>query len=235
MKKGCTVLLLWIGLYSTAQTEKIETNLVNAVDLITYAADYETDGEAQKVYLLVETSATGVAEESRFYIEQAVQLLFKRLEERDKIAIGTYGVVSGVVLPYTQVIDEKAINNGITALLSGGFTPVSRDGIAIAYELASQEADLESTHRIIMVKGSAEYQETAVSSTSLNAYVSIPATTPESKGGTAVITPKTKAEERQEQREQRKQAKAAQHKNLGGAIALTALTILPEILEVIKD
>lgn len=235
MKKGCTLLLLWIGLYSTAQTEKIETNLVNAVDLITYAADYETDGEAQKVYLLVETSVTGVAKESRFYIEQAVQLLLKRLEEGDEMAIGTYGAVSGVVLPYTQVTDEKAINNGITALLSGGFTPVNRDGIAIAYELASQQADLENTHRIIMVKGSAEYPDTAAKSTSFNAYVTIPATTPESKGETAAITPKTKAEERQEQREQRKQAKAAQHKNLGGAIALTALTILPEILEVIKD
>jgi hypothetical protein len=45
----------------------------------------------------------------------------------------------------------------------------------------------------------------------------------------------TPKEERQAQRAQRKQAKAAEHKNLGGAIALTALTILPEILDVIKD
>lgn len=235
MKKGCTLLLLCIGLYSTAQTERVETNIVKVLDFITYAADYETTGEAQKIYLLVETSASGVSKESRFYIEQATQLLIRRLEEGDEIAIGTYGAVSGISLPYTQIADIEAVKGGITSLLQGAFTAVAKDGIAIAYELANEQADLETLHRIIMIKGSAQQQITTSSSAMRSAYLSKEIETLESNEKTEAIVEMSKLRKRQVQRSQRKQVKASQHNNLTGAIALTALTILPELLEIIKD
>lgn len=232
MKIGCTMLLMCMSLYITAQTEKIETTVVKTENLITFAADYESSDDEQSLYLLVETGTAGITQNSKFYIEQGVQLLLKRLQEGDKIAIGTYGSVNALVLPYTRIEDKEAVTDGINSLLMGTFEASEHDGVAIAYDLAEAKNKDDILANIIMLRGASK-NDTPILAT--NAYGNTVKTLEPSQAESPSEIVNTKEEDRKEKRSQRQQAKAASHNNLGGAIALTALTILPEILDIIKD
>lgn len=236
MKARLTMVVLFVALQITAQSEnQIQTTVLKAEHLISYAADNFPTDEPQQVYLLVEAGKAGIAVDDRFYIEQGLKLLLKRLGEEDKIAIGTYGVVNATVLPFTEIGDLVDIENAMHTLFKGTFKQEYKDGIAMAYNLAEKHYDDEMISTVIMLRGTGQQLIT----TNETAIVSVYQQISQNSGIKTVVKDETlnptNREERKQQRAQRKQAKAAQHKNLGGAIALTALTILPEILDVIKD
>lgn len=236
MKNVWTMVLFVIGLQMTAQTENdIQTTVLKAEHLITFAADNFPSEEPQQVYLLIETGKAGIATDDRFYIEQGLKLLLKRLDQEDKIAIGTYGAVNAAVLPFTEVSDKIIIDSGIANLFKGNFKQEPKDGIAMAYDLTEQNYNEEMTSNVLMLRGTGQKIVAEKSTELVSAYQQVSLS---QKDPVAVATKKgavSEKEEKKEERAQRKQARAAEHKSLGGAIALTALTLLPEILDVIKD
>lgn len=237
MKYLAQAVVLFVMMQMTAQTQdQTQTTVLKAEQLITYAADNYPADDPVQLYILVETGSAGIHQDHKFYIEQGVKLLTKRLEPEDKIAIGTYGAVSAVVLPFTEVSVGKVIEQGVQKLFSGSFKEVSKaDGIALAYDLTEANYDEDVVSNVIMIRGSGVHQEPAQAKSVTSVYKKVSETNLVAQEVEVAKAPTTPKEERQAQRAQRKQAKAAEHKNLGGAIALTALTILPEILDVIKD
>ena len=221
-----TISLLMIFPLIAQEETEITTTVLKAENLITYAADNYPQQNAQQIYLLVETGVSGISQESKFFVEKGVELLLKRLKTGDEIAIGTYGSTNGILIPYTDVTKEELITQQVQALLKSTFNSQNGDGMDIAYNLAesNQTATKEST--VLMLRDTGLSTVSAPPSAT-NSFVA----TENLSGIDTINTPAT----RKELRAQRKQAKAAEQTTIGGAIALTALTILPEILDIIKD
>jgi hypothetical protein len=233
MKSIFTLALLFIAFQLPSQNE-IETKsvVIRAEHLITYAAENFPSDDAQQLYILVETGKAGISPEDKFYIEQGIKLLIKRLDDNDMIAIGTYGAISANILSFTEVSKASVLQESVESLFKGDFIAMTSSGISIAYDMMEAHYDEEKVSSVIMIRGTGidlieDAQEVIAS---INGVKS-PANTTSLYQGAEVSS----RDKRKQEREQRKQSRAADHKNLGGAIALTALTLLPEILDVIKD
>jgi hypothetical protein len=233
MKSIFTLALLFIAFQLSAQNEsETKSTIIKAEHLITYAAENFPSDDAQQLYILVETGKAGISPEDKFYIEQGIKLLIKRLDDNDMIAIGTYGAISANILSFTEVSKAAVLQEAVESLFRGDFIAMTSSGISIAYDMMDAHYDEEKVSSVIMIRGTGidlieDAQEVIAS---INGVKS-PANTTSLYQGTEVSS----RDKRKQEREQRKQSRAADHKNLGGAIALTALTLLPEILDVIKD
>lgn len=221
MKNVLIAILILVVSQTIAQNE-IETTVLKGDQLINYAADNFPSEEAQHIYVLVETGNAGVSPESRFYLEKGIQLLLNRLEDDDQIAIGVYGENQGTVLPYTSVKLKEMILQKIERLYQGIFIETPTDGIDVAYTLAQQNYNDEGKNTVVMLRGtdrntaSMATSASTMTTTSLsNRGVQLPITHPE----------KTSSD----------QIKTVNHSKVGGAIVLTALTILPELIGIIKN
>ena len=233
MKNIFTLALMLIALQLKAQNEsEIQSTVIKAEHLITYAAENFPSENPQQLYVLVETGESGISIENKFYIEQGLRLLIKRLDDGDKVAIGTYGAISANILPFTEVSKIVVLQESIDSLFTGNFVESNASGIAIAYDMIEAHHDDEQASSVIMIRGAGiknreEARALTASNTPQKDQNSIASLYKE-----AQVSPR---DQRKLEREQRKQSRAADHKNLGGAIALTALTMLPEILDIIKD
>ena len=201
------LLCLHVG-YAQENTQEVLTTMLTMERLITHAADQFPVDESQQIYVLVETEAGGVSKDARFYMEQGMRLLLKRLESTDFIAIGTYGYDNQTLLDFTEVSDVKVILAAMTQLYAIETTDNEREGIDLAYQytIDNFEEGYENKVLILRNNSSASHRKLTNSSSSKK----------EGSGSKAVsnVVPNTK---------------------LGGAIALTALSILPEILDIIKN
>lgn len=222
MKNVITTVLLLIGISVNCQNE-IVTVAIKGDQLITYAAENFPSEESQQLYILVETGSGGIDLESRFYVEKGLLLLLKRLNEDDQIALGVYGKAQGTILPYTSISSKNVILEKIESLFNGTFDTTEIDGIDLAYETAGKAKIEEAISTVIMLRGTSKNgtQEIDIQK---NAY-----------GKNDVNSTNKSDVATTEQKTQREQAKATNHSKLGGAIALTALTILPDLIEIIKD
>ncbi|MBV1924931.1 MAG: hypothetical protein KUG49_00275 [Dokdonia sp.] len=194
--------------YAQENTQEVTTTMLTMETLITHAADRFPADDAQQIYVLVETEEGGISMDARFYFEQGMRLLLKRLASTDVIAIGTYGYDNQTVLDFTEVSDTKTVLAGMNELYAIEMTDSESDGIDLAYQYAGEnfEEDYENKVLILRNDSSAAHKKVAKSSRSKKQKELSPEA--------SQITPKTK---------------------LGGAIALTALSILPEILDIIKN
>ncbi|WP_379953023.1 hypothetical protein [Dokdonia sp. R78006] len=233
MKSIFTLALLFIVLQLSAQNEsEIRSAVIKAEHLITYAAENFPSDDAQQLYILVETGKAGISPEDKFYIEQGIKLLIKRLDGNDMIAIGTYGAISANILPFTEVSKAVVLQEAVESLFKGDFIAMTSSGISIAYDMMEAHYDEGRVSSVIMIRGTGiDLSEDAQEVIASASGVKSPAATTSLYQGAEVSS----RDKRKQEREQRKQSRAADHKNLGGAIALTALTLLPEILDVIKD
>ncbi|AWH74612.1 hypothetical protein DCS32_10730 [Dokdonia sp. Dokd-P16] len=233
MKSIFTLVLLFIAFQLSSQNEsETKSAVIKAEHLITYAAENFPSEDAQQLYILVETGKAGISPEDKFYIEQGIKLLIKRLDDNDMIAIGTYGAISANILPFTEVSKAAVLQESVESLFKGEFVAMTSSGISIAYDMMEAHYDEERVSSVIMIRGVGidvieDAQELMASANDVKSEASSTSL----YQGTEVSS----RDKRKQEREQRKQSRAADHKNLGGAIALTALTLLPEILDVIKD
>lgn len=222
MKNIITTALLFISISVNCQNE-IVTVALKGDQLITYAAENFPSEKRQQLYIIVETGSGGIDLESRFYVEKGILLLLKRLNEEDQIALGVYGKAQGIILPYTAISSKEVILEKIESLFNGTFKTTKIDGIDLAYEAAVKAKIDEAISTVIMLRGTSKNGRQEIT-LQKNAY------------GKTNTTSTTKSEfTATEQEAQREQAKATNHSKLGGAIALTALTILPDLIEIIKD
>jgi Ca-activated chloride channel homolog len=82
-------------------------------------------------------------------VKQAMKLLVKELDERDRIAIVVYAGASGVALTSTAADQLQKINSAIDALSAGGSTNGAA-GIQLAYQLAEDNHIQQGVNRVIL-------------------------------------------------------------------------------------
>ncbi|RMB63961.1 hypothetical protein EAX61_00845 [Dokdonia sinensis] len=205
--KLCAIVLL--TLQASAQTEQeIKSTMITIEGLITHAATNYPTQEKQKLFLLIEASENGIYTDARFYLEQGLSLLLKRLKPDDLIALGTYGSRNEVLLPYTKIKNEKKIMEMVQVLSQPIRNTEVKDGIDQAFNLAQTQYEPGALNSVIMMRNdNIESMVTSKSKSSLQ--------------GNAESNDKT--------------GRVSNNPKIGGAIALTALSILPEILTIIKN
>ncbi|MFT5862889.1 MAG: hypothetical protein ACI828_001541 [Flavobacteriales bacterium] len=209
LAKTTSMLLLCLQVgYAQENTQEVATTMLTMETLITHAADQFPATNPQQIYVLVETEEEGISTDARFYFEQGMRLLLKRLASTDIVAIGTYGYDNQTLLDFTEVSDTQTILASMTQLYAMEMTDNQSDGIDLAYQYANENFEVDYDNKVLILRNdsSAAHKKIAKSSRSKKQKdVSAEAVN---------IAPKTK---------------------LGGAIALTALSILPEILDIIKN
>lgn len=82
-------------------------------------------------------------------VKQSLELLVKRLNEKDRVAIVTYAGESEVALPSTTANNRDTITHAIHGLRAGGSTHAS-SGIENAYEIAEKHFIEGGNNRIIL-------------------------------------------------------------------------------------
>ncbi len=191
--------------------QDIVTNSIKGSELITYAADFLPSEETQQIYLLIEIKTAMMDADQRFFLNQGIALLLKRLNPKDKIAIGTYGITNHLLLPHTEVSEADVILKTIEKLYQHETQDLRHDGIDIAYTYTEQHHDVNAINRVVMLRSNTQVTEN-------------------------ITANKTQIEPTsQKQTKEHKTQQANGNYKLGGAIAITALSILPEVLEIIKD
>jgi len=190
--------------------EDVSTTVIKVKDLITHAADSYPNEEPQQIYLLIETGASGVSSDHRFFLEQGIQLLLKRLQPEDKIAIGTYGGSNKTIVSYTEASNASHILTELQKIYTITDQDAGNDGIDMAYQFAKSYYVEASENKVIMMRN-------------------------EQVVGNTMIAKATEEKENKHKKTREERKEAGQSYKLGGAIAITALSILPEVLEIIKD
>jgi hypothetical protein len=204
---GILLLFLQVG-YAQENNQEVGTTMLTLETLITHAADQFPADEPQQLYILVETDVEGISTDARFYIEQGMRLLLKRLAPTDLIAIGTYGYDNQTILDFTEVSDMKSIRAGMQQLYASETTDNGQDGIDLAYQFAGDNYKEAFINKVLMLRND-----------NITSMKSI-----------------TKNESSKKKNNRSNvQADIAPNTKLGGAIAITALSILPEILDIIKN
>lgn len=191
--------------------QDIVTTSIKGSDLITYAADFSPNEEAQQIYLLIEIKTAIMDTDQRFFLKQGIALLLKRLNPKDKIAIGTYGFTNDLLLPYTEMSKTDVILKTIEKLYQNDSQDLRHDGIDIAYKYTEQHHNVNAINRVIMLRNTMQVTANVTANKSQMEFTS------------------------QKQAKEHKTQQTNGNYKLGGAIAITALSILPEVLEIIKD
>jgi len=153
---------------------------------------------------------SGISSDHRFYLEQGIQLLLKRLQPEDKIAIGTYGGSNTTIVSYTEASNSDHILKELQKVYTITNQDEGKDGIDMAYQFAKNYYVEDTENKVIMMRNDQVASQSIVANSKND-----------------------KEKKHKKTREERKEA--GQSYKLGGAIAITALSILPEVLEVIKD
>ena len=187
--------------------QEVQTNVLKTPDLITYVAENYPASDAQQVVLVIETDTEKMSTDQRFFLEQGLKLLLKRMQEDDKIAFATYGYDNQIIMDFTAVDQVGFILDKLASLSKDRNAIKNKDGIDMGYQFVSNNYDEERENMVLLLRNDKvdnyyTEEEKALSETS---------------------------------KKPKKEKTVASHPKIGGAIALTALTILPEILEVIKD
>ena len=187
---------------AVAQGEiEIQTKSIKIENFISYVANQEKAPTEKRIFLALEIGPNGLQAEERFYIEQGIALLSKRVTENGLLAIGTYGSNSDVILQYTAISALKDISTLITNTHKK--TKSSQDdGIDLAYKNAEIHAKEGIENSVWILRND---------------------------NVTAASYALTPGESQTDEEKPKEPAKASNHTKIGGAIALTALTILPDL------
>ncbi len=82
-------------------------------------------------------------------VKEAMDLLIRRLDERDRVAIVVYAGASGLVLPSTTANNRETIAHALQNLQAGGSTNAGA-GIELAYKTARQHFIEGGNNRVIL-------------------------------------------------------------------------------------
>jgi Ca-activated chloride channel family protein len=104
---------------------------------------------ASNLVFLIDVSGSMEPENKLPLLKEALRMLVRQLDERDRIAMVVYAGNSGLVLPSTQGNEQEKILDAIGQLESGGSTHGSA-GIQLAYETAVQNFLPGATNRVLL-------------------------------------------------------------------------------------
>lgn len=104
---------------------------------------------ASNLVFLIDVSGSMQPENKLPLLKEALRMLVRQLDERDRIAIVVYAGNSGLVLPSTPGNELEIILGAIDGLESGGSTHGSA-GIELAYETAVQNFLPGGTNRVLL-------------------------------------------------------------------------------------
>ncbi|ADE54804.1 YfbK domain-containing protein [Coraliomargarita akajimensis] len=82
-------------------------------------------------------------------LKEALMLLTRRLDSRDRVAIVVYAGASGLVLPSTTANNTATIEHALTQLQAGGSTNAGA-GIELAYQVAREHFIEDGNNRVIL-------------------------------------------------------------------------------------
>lgn len=201
------LLLGFTATFAQEDTE-LQTISIKIENFISYIAAQENTALERRIFLALEIGENGLEAEERFYIEQGIKLLSKKVTENSLIAIGTYGAKGQLIMPYTQIIDIKDVTSLIQTIQLDR-TPGQTDGLDLAFQTAALQLKEGIDNDVIILRND------HVKSTNY---------------AIAAVQAEPKLDKKPKEK-----AAAVNHTKLGGALALTALTILPDILEIIKN
>ena len=110
--------------------------------------DWEERAPSNVVFLL-DVSGSMQSHNKLPLVKQSVELLARKFDQRDRVAIVTYAGQSRVALPSTTADNTETILHAIRNLTSGGSTHASA-GIADAYEIAEKHFVEGGNNRVIL-------------------------------------------------------------------------------------
>jgi len=177
---------------------QIETKSVEIEDLISFVVKtYEAeDIDKKNITFLIQVKPDGMDGESLVMLKQGFKLISERLSEDSKLSIATYSDFNGIALQPTESKDLKLILHTLTDL-KGSIVQFYKDGIALAYEHATENYDESAENSVVMIR---------INEKAENAVVDID-----------------------------KDAKKAKKNKKKDVLLVTALALLPEIINLIKD
>ena len=104
---------------------------------------------ASNVVFLLDVSGSMQSHNKLPLVKQSVELLVRRFDQRDRVAIVTYAGQSKVALPSTTADNTETILHAIRNLTSGGSTHASA-GIEDAYKIAEKHFVEGGNNRVIL-------------------------------------------------------------------------------------
>ena len=203
-------MLFGLTTFSQSETEVLTTS-IKIEDFITHIASKDNNASEERIYLAIETGEQGLTLEERFYLEQGIKLLSKRISENSLIAIGCYGSQDRLIIPYTPVSGLTDITTVLNTISSHSIK-TQTDGIDLAFNMADSELKEGIKNTVIILRNTPSKHN---SENTISATIATP------------ITP--------EFSDKKEKTATVNHTKLGGAIALTAITILPDVLQIIKN
>ena len=185
----------------------IHTQVLGLDQMISYAADRPLLDSEQQLLFLFETPSNTVSRDAFFYMEQSLLLMLKRLKPTDQIGIATYGHHNRIVLEFTEVAQLNDVPKLLRQIENSKMSS-GEDGIEMAYQYAERNRGHQGDHLVLMIRDNVSQKSSQLATRATNTRANV------QEAATSATDSKGK---------------------IGGAIALTALSILPEILQVIKN
>lgn len=211
MKTRITILITALFFAVTeAQEKHIETKSVSIENLINFIIEeYPTVTDSipvRNITFLLQSHGDNFSIEDKVMLKQAFKLLTARLTLQDSISVISYDKINGQILNWTDGTQSKKLMYAIENPKSS-IKFLETDGIELAYKNAKQKFTESSENSVVMIRIPKPEIEVQ-----LRQKESIVAET----------KTQTKAETKPE-------------KSRNGAVVLTAIALLPDIIKVIKD
>lgn len=211
MKTRITILITALFFAVTeAQEKHIETKSVSIENLINFIIEeYPTVTDSipvRNITFLLQSHGDNFSIEDKVMLKQAFKLLTARLTLQDSISVISYNKINGQILDWTDGTQSKKLMYAIENPKSS-IKFLETDGIELAYKNAKQKFTESSENSVVMIR--IPKPEIVVQMRQKESIV-------------AETKTETKAETKPE-------------KSRNGAVVLTAIALLPEIIKVIKD
>ncbi|PXA03180.1 hypothetical protein DDZ13_13225 [Coraliomargarita sinensis] len=104
---------------------------------------------ASNLVFLLDVSGSMSSANKLPLVKEAMQILIRRLDERDRVAIVVYAGASGLVLPSTTANNSETIEHALNNLKAGGSTNAGA-GIDLAYKVAREHFIEGGNNRVIL-------------------------------------------------------------------------------------
>ncbi len=125
-----------------------ESHRLLRIALKGYEMPWEARPASNLVFLLDVSGSMSSANKLPL-VKEAMQLLTRRLDERDRVAIVVYAGASGLVLPSTTANNTETIEHAVNNLKAGGSTNAGA-GINLAYKVAREHFIEGGNNRVIL-------------------------------------------------------------------------------------
>ena len=212
MKTLLTTVMILVMLPQLAA--QIQTYKLDAIDLIQQVDQLQPkESVAEHFILTVQMNAQCATTNMKFYLQQGIRLLANRMQENDQISIVGYGDLNGVLLQ--QASPSVALAEIESLLLPARLSQLlDTSGVNTAYDLATLDQNSASETHLLLV--SYDYPQVVTQNNS-------------------ITTRNVQSLHTQSQHVNTAPAAQREGSNTGAAILLTAISVLPEVIRIIKD